>query len=246
MNQMTRGQPPSNPSGQASSGPHTQSGIAIEPAPAFRKPRADGIRSRETILLAAARLATVKGLDSLSLGDLAKHLGISKSGLFAHFGSKQALELATIETAERIFTADVITPVLAAPPGLARLTTLVDRMLEHVAAKTFPGGCFFSAVAAELAARPGPSRDRICLFVDHWLKLINQCLTEARDAGELDKRADLSQLNFEIHAMIGAANTSFVMSGDAAVLGRARTGIAHIIARATTPKYALSGRADLK
>src|SRR5262245_43842933 len=118
-----------------------------------------GQASRATILLAAAKLATTKGLDGLSIGDLAAEVGMSKSGLYAHFKSKEELELATIATAAEIFAAEVLQPAQAAPAGIQRLRSLAESFLSHVERRVFPGGCFFAAVAAELDMRPGPPRD---------------------------------------------------------------------------------------
>lgn len=196
-----------------------------------RKPRADGERSRQAILLAAARLATVRGLEGLSLGDLASHLGMSKSGLFAHFGSKQELELATIDAAAKIFTEDVIQPVLAAKPGLVRLTTLVDAALSHLERRVFPGGCFFSVVAAELSTRPGRTRESVCSFIARWMQLIERCLTEARDFREIDPGTDIAQAAFEVRAALGAANTGYVMTPDPAILEMTRAAVGHVIDR---------------
>src|SRR4029453_7723185 len=102
-----------------------------------RRRRSDGERSRGPILRAAARLATVEGLDGLTIGRLASETGMSKSGLFAHFGSKEELQLATIDTAEEIFEGEVLRPALEAE-GLARLRALCERFLSHVDRKVFP------------------------------------------------------------------------------------------------------------
>src|SRR5262245_56890598 len=128
-----------------------------------------GQASRATILLVAAKLATIKGLDGLSIGDLAAEVGMSKSGLYAHFKSKEELELATIETAAEIFGAEVLQPGLRAPAGVARLKALADALLSHVERRVFPGGCFFSAVAAELDMRPGAPRDSVFEIINVWL-----------------------------------------------------------------------------
>src|SRR6058998_2100168 len=109
-----------------------------------RKPRADGVESRRTILHAAANLATTRGLESLSIGELAQHIGMSKSGLYAHFKSKEELELATIETAAEIFDRDVLSPARESPGGLGRLLTLTESFLGHLERRVFPGGCFFA------------------------------------------------------------------------------------------------------
>src|SRR3954452_9937414 len=108
-----------------------------------RRRRPDGERSRTAILHEAARLATVEGLDGLSISRLADAVGMSKSGLFAHFGSKEELQLATIQAASAIFDEQVIEPARETPAGPARLRAYIARFLDHVAEGVFPGGCFF-------------------------------------------------------------------------------------------------------
>src|SRR5260370_38987221 len=116
-----------------------------------------GQASRATILQAAAKLATTKGLDGLSIADLAAEVGMSKSGLYAHFKSKEELELATIETAAGIFDTEVLQPVTPVPAGIERLKALANSFLSHLERRVFPGGCFFAPVTAELDTTPGPS-----------------------------------------------------------------------------------------
>src|SRR6476646_3299747 len=128
---------------------------------AGRKPRADGAASRRAILQAAANLATTRGLEGLSIGELAQHIGMSKSGLYAHFKSKEELELATIETAAEIFQREVLGPAGESPAGLGRVWALAEAFLGHLERRVFPGGCFFATVAAQLASRPGRPRDRV-------------------------------------------------------------------------------------
>src|SRR5207245_5912099 len=111
-----------------------------------RKPRADGVQSRQAILLAAAQLATTRGLEGLSLGELARHIGMSKSGLFAHFKSKEELELATIETAAEVFAAEVLRPAADSPGGLACILALSEAFLGHLGRRVFAGGCVFATV----------------------------------------------------------------------------------------------------
>src|SRR5690349_5887738 len=120
-------------------------------SPAQRRRRSDGERSRTAILDKAARLATVEGIGGLSLSRLADEVGMSKSGLFAHFGSKEELQLATIETADEIFKEKVLDPAESASSGIERLRLLVNGYLDYVEAKTFPGGCFFATVMVEVS-----------------------------------------------------------------------------------------------
>jgi AcrR family transcriptional regulator len=190
-----------------------------------------GQASRAAILLTAARLATMKGLDGLSIGDLAAEVGMSKSGLYAHFKSKEELELATIETAAAIFESEVLQPAARAHAGTDRLGALVDAFLSHLERRVFPGGCFFAAVATELDTRPGPARDRVVEILDTWSSLFRQCILDAQAAGAIDPRAEVAQAAFEIQAMLLAGNFQFVMTNDPTRLAQARQGVEHVLAR---------------
>jgi AcrR family transcriptional regulator len=198
-----------------------------------RRRRADGEKRREAILSTAARLATVDGIDGLSIGRLAEELGMSKSGLYAHFDSKQDLQLATIDTARQIFIEVVILPAMEAPRGVEQLRALCLRFLEHIDQKVFPGGCFFAAVAAEVAARPGDVRDRIAREQLDWIALIERIVAEARDLGELTAHADPAQLAFELNALLIAANTAFVLHANPAGLERARRAVDRLLISAS-------------
>lgn len=193
--------------------------------------RLKGQSSRATILLAAAKLATTKGLSGLSIGDLAAEVGMSKSGLYAHFKSKEELELATIETAAEILDSEVLQPAIRAQGGTDRLKALVNSFLSHLERKVFPGGCFFASVAAELDTRPGPARDRVVDVLGKWLTLLRQCILEAQDLGEIDPNVEVAQVVFEIEAMLLAANFLFVMMNDPIHLTQARSGVENILAR---------------
>ena len=129
--------------------------------PDQRKQRADGKHTREAIVREAVSLATLDGLEGLSIGNLASALDMSKSGIYAHFGSKQDLQLATVDEAERIFQAEVIEPALAAAPGLGQLVAICDAFFDHLERRTFPGGCFFAGAVLEMGARPGPVKEQL-------------------------------------------------------------------------------------
>ena len=196
-----------------------------------RKPRADGVESRRAILDAAANLATTRGLEGLSIGELAQHIGMSKSGLYAHFKSKEELELATIETAAEIFARDVLAPVSGSPGGLGRVRALSEAFLGHLERRVFPGGCFFATVSAQLASRPGRARDRVMEVQQRWMAQFAEALGHARDGGELPPDADIEQTVFEVTAMLVRANFAFIATGDTRVLEQARVGIRHVLER---------------
>jgi AcrR family transcriptional regulator len=195
-------------------------------ATAPRKLRSDGERSRQTILRAAASLATVDGLEGISIGNLAAHIGMSKSGLYAHFGSKEELQLATVAAAQEVFDADVVDPALRVDDGLARVRALGERFLSHVEREVFPGGCFFASVSAELDTRPGPVRDRVTAVQSRWAGLVAAGLTAARASGELEPAADVEQLTFEVNAILAQANTVFLLYGDRRAFDLARRALA--------------------
>jgi AcrR family transcriptional regulator len=207
--------------------------------PAFRvvrprRQRSDGIRSREAILRQAARLATVEGIEGLSIGRLADSVGMSKSGLFAHFRSKEELQLATIETADAIFRAEVVDPALRTSPGTARLRALCEAFLAHLERGVFPGGCFFASVAAEIDTHPGPVRDRAMATVASWIGELEAAVADAQADNELDPGADTAQIAFELDAYLLLANAQYVATSDPSALDRARRAIDRLL-ESTTP-----------
>lgn len=199
---------------------------AADPARPPRRRRADGARSREAILRTAASLATVEGITGLSLGRLADEVGMSKSGLFAHFRSKEDLQLATVDTACGIYDEVVVHPALRERTGIGRLNALVERFLGHVEGAVFPGGCFFASVAAEVDTQPGPVRDRALAFVGEWFGTLRQAVADAQAEGALDPSEDPEQVAFEVNAFLLLANAQFVASGAPGALERARTAVA--------------------
>jgi AcrR family transcriptional regulator len=191
-----------------------------------RAQRSDGIRSREAILHEAARLATVEGLEGLSIGHLADAVGMSKSGLYAHFGSKEELQLATIETASAVFFEQVVEPAQAAADALGRLRGLFDGFLDHVERGVYPGGCFFASVAAELDTHPGPVRDLAIGVTEEWMQLIAATVRQAQTEGGIDPGEDADQLAFEIDGYMLMANALFVARPSTLPLDRARKALA--------------------
>jgi len=179
-------------------------------------------RTRDTILRAAASLATVDGLDRLSIGRLAAVLGMSKSGLHAHFGSTQELQLATAAEAARVFDAEVVQPALAAPAGLGQLTAVCEAFFAHLERHTFPGGCFMASAALEVGTRPGPVRDLVAAFQAQFGALIRGFAATALARNELAAGEDPDRLAFELNGIMLATDTNFVAHGDPAVLGLAR------------------------
>ena len=169
---------------------------------------ARGGQTRTAVLEAAVALASVDGLEAMSLARLADAAGVSKSGLFAHWPDKEILQLAVIEHAERQWMEEVVTPALSAPRGIRRLWALHERRLAFYAAGTLPGRCFFVATEAEFDDRPGPVRDALAAAIGDWYRLIRTVAAQAVELGELRADTDISQLAFEIQALGEAAVTT--------------------------------------
>jgi AcrR family transcriptional regulator len=171
-----------------------------------------GSQTRAAILERAVDLASVEGLEGLTIGRLAAELKMSKSGLFAHFGSKQELQLATIEAAAQRFRLAVIEPARELPEGAPRLRAMAERYLDHI--DLYSGGCFWGATSAEYDDRPGPVRDAIAGALDAWVAGLER---NARLAGV----ADPERYAFELYAVIMGANSRYRLSGDPRVLEHA-------------------------
>jgi len=175
----------------------------------------------------AVSLATLDGLEGLSIGNLAAALDMSKSGIYAHFGSKQDLQLATVDEAERIFQAEVIKPALEAAPGLVQLVTVCDAFFDHLERRTFPGGCFLAGAVLEMGSRPGPVKEHVAAFQGRFAALIRQFVVTALEQHELPVDENPDALTFELNGIILAANANFVLRGDPAALDMAR----HVVRR---------------
>src|SRR5918994_3195822 len=162
-----------------------------------RKLRGD--RTRRAILTAAVNVASVEGLEGLSIGRLATELEMSKSGLFAHFGSKEELQISTVRAAAAIFAQRVIVPVQERfDPGIARLLGMLDNWLDYMERGTFAGGCFFAAATIEMDGRPGPVRDAVATQMSSWAELLTDYSRAAIERGELLPDTDPEQPAFEL------------------------------------------------
>ncbi|MGW4497086.1 TetR/AcrR family transcriptional regulator [Micromonospora sp. NPDC004336] len=188
---------------------------------------ARGDRTRAAALDAAVVLATEVGLHGLSLAQLADSLGVSKSGLFAHWRSKEALQLATVDRAVEQWQELIVAPALRAPVGVRRLWALHQARIDFYAARVLPGGCFFASTDFEYNARPGPVRDRLAEVFGRWTAFLERLVREAVDAGELPADTDAAQLAYEIDALgIAAAMRSRLLDPDT-TYRHARQGLLH-------------------
>jgi AcrR family transcriptional regulator len=196
-------------------------------ATSFDGRRLRGERTRREILATAVDLGSREGLEALTIGGLASHSGVSKSGLFAHFGSKQGLQLATIGAARAIFVAEVIERAATAPEGLPRLRATLAAWLDYFRRDVFPGGCFFQAASLEFDGRPGPVRDRVREVMSEWL----DWLTELARQSELSSDEDPAQLAFELNAIGLATNWQRQLLADDEALVRAERAFERALAK---------------
>ena len=190
-----------------------------------RRSRSDGERSRRAILLAAANLSATRGLDRVSIAELAEHAGMSKSGLYAHFGSKEELQLATIETAREIYDREILEPARSAAPGVDTLLALAEGFIDHLEHRVFAGSCFFASAASELRGTPGAVRDRLAAFQAGWMALLTEHATMARQAGDLPGEDTVDAIVFDIESFLMNAHLTFSFNGEPRVLEQARAAV---------------------
>jgi len=213
-----------------SRGPQRVAAQARKLAP--QRPR--GLKTRRAILRKAVNIASLEGLEGLTIGKLASTLRISKSGLFAHFGSKEELQCAVVDEARHIFVEKVVLPA-AQLRGLRLLRALCENWLSYGEQKVFPGGCFFSAASLEFDDRPGPVRDRILGLMKKWLGNLEHAARDAQAAGEIRKDVDVHQLAFEIQALAMGGNWSSRLFRDQTAFRSASAAILRRIDQVTVP-----------
>ncbi len=204
--------------------------------------RVRGDRRRRAILTAAVNVASVEGLEGLSIGRLATELQMSKSGLFAHFGSKEELQIATVRAAAAIFAHRVVVPAQERfEPGVARLHGMLDLWLDYMEHGIFAGGCFFAAATAEMDGRPGPVREAVAQQMTRWAEALADHARDAIERGELVEDSDPEQLAFELDALGIAVNSGWQLHEDHAVFERGHRAIRRRLEAEATP----AGRAVL-
>ncbi len=204
--------------------------MTSEPAKADGR-RARGARTRETVLAEAVQLASVEGLEGLSIAHLASRLGTAKSSVHASFGSKEALQVAVIAHTRGILMDLVIEPSLAHQAGVNRLKALGEGWMSYLERKTFEGGCVLSSASLEMDGRPGPARDAVAEAMREWLDLLESNVARGIKTGELVQEADPAQLAFELNAVGMAANWQSELFGPAFSYETGRTGWSGLLER---------------
>lgn len=201
-------------------------GVALTIAPSGEAPidgrRARGMRSRAAVLERSVQLASRDGLEGLTIGALAAALGAHKSSVYVSFGSKEELQLATLECAREILIAQVVAPALGVEAGLPRLLALGDAWCDYLSADVFEGGCFLCAASAEMDGRPGAVRDAVAAVMREWLTVLATNVKAAVSAGELLDEVEPGALAFQLNALGMAANWQRQLFGDRAGIEHAR------------------------
>jgi AcrR family transcriptional regulator len=174
-------------------------------------------------------IASAEGLEGLSIGRLATELNMSKTGIFAHFGSKEQLQLATVDAAKQVFLEQVVQPSLTHSRGIPRLRAMLENWIGYVERIVFRGGCFFAAASAEFDSRPGSVRDEIASLTKAWLIALQEEIAFARSAKQVKAAVDPVQVAFELHAYVQEANWAFKLFNDKSALSHARQAMARCI-----------------
>ena len=185
-----------------------------------RRSLADVAESRASAVEAAVDLASVEGLEGITIGRLAGALDMSKSGLIGRFGDKEALQRAVLQAAIERFTEAVWQPASTAEPGLPRLEAIVETWIGYLRAGVFPGGCFVTTASVEYDARSGPLHDDVAAAVRRWLGVLEADARRARDAGDLPADRDPADVAFELHSLASGGSVAGRLLGDDAGLAR--------------------------
>lgn len=194
-----------------------------------RRSVADVTDSRTSAINAAVDIASVAGLEGITIGRLAGELAMSKSGLIGRFGDKQSMQRAVLAAAVERFTESVWRPASRSEPGLPRLEAIVDAWIGHLRDGVFPGGCFVTTASVEYDARPGPLHDDVAGAVRRWLGVLEAEATRAREAGDLPADRDPADVAFELHSLASGGSVAGRLIGDAAALRRTRAAMRRAI-----------------
>lgn len=197
--------------------------------------RARGARTRDAVLAEAVQLASVEGLEGLSIAHLAARLGTAKSSVHAPFGSKEALQVAVVAHTRDILIELVIAPALETPAGLQRLSALGEGWMSYLERKTFEGGCVLSSASLEMDGRPGPARDAVAAVMREWLDLLEDNVVRGVEEGEIMADTDPAHLAFALNAVGMAANWQSQLFGETFSYDTGRTGWAQLLAQHQAP-----------
>lgn len=204
-----------------------------------------GQQTKQAIVEAALGLATHLGLEGLSIGVLADAMGMSKSGVFAHFGSREELQISVVREYHHCFEQEVFYPAMSHERGVARLRALFANWMQRTSVE-LDCGCIYISGAIEYDDRPGPVRDALAASVKSWLSAIRRAITQAKDRGELLAALDEDQMLFEIHGLILALHYEARFLKTPGSIARAIVGFDNILARFSAPAKKRLTAASLK
>ncbi|MGQ0709164.1 MAG: TetR/AcrR family transcriptional regulator [Rhodoferax sp.] len=196
-----------------------------------------GQQTKQSIVEAALALATQVGVEGLSIGSVAEATGRSKSGVFAHFGSREELQISVVREYFRQFEQEIFYSALQQERGLPRVKALFENWMKRVAVE-IQSGCIFISGAVDFDDRPGPVRDTLVSSVQIWLDALNRAIVQAKECGHLRADADENQVSFEIHGLILALHYEARFLQKPGSIERAHQGFAHILARYGVPDTA--------
>jgi AcrR family transcriptional regulator len=194
-----------------------------------RRSREATAETRRQIVEKAVDVASTDGLEGLTIGRLAGDVGMSKSGLLNHFGTKESLQMAALDAAMERFTDEVWRPVAAERPGLPRLRAAAEAWISYLERRVFPGGCFFASATMEVDDRPGPVRDKLSRNMTRWLELLAADAHEAQRVGDLPPEPTPEQLAFELQGLILGTNWAYQLLRDEGAFPRAREALDRLI-----------------
>ena len=194
-----------------------------------RRSAADAAESRAAVVDAAVDLASVEGLEGITIGRLAGDLDMSKSGLIGRFGDKEKLQRTVLAAAVERFTDAVWRPATRYEPGLPRLEAIVDAWIGHLRDEVFPGGCFMTTASVEYDARPGPLHDDAAALVRRWLGVLETEAQNAREAGDLPPDRDPADIAFELHSLASGGSVAGRLLADDEALDRTRAAMRRAI-----------------
>lgn len=185
-----------------------------------KRSASDVAESRSRVISAAVDVASVEGLEGLTIGRLATDLTMSKSGLIGRFGDKEALQRAVLQSAIERFTQQVWEPAQHAPTGQARLAAIIDAWIAHLRRQDFPGGCFVTTASVEYDARPGTLHDEVKATVQRWLSLLEREAQSAIAAGELPPSRHAADVALELHSLASGGSVAARITDAPATLDR--------------------------
>ncbi len=194
-----------------------------------RRSAIDVADSRGRTIAAAVDVASVEGLEGITIGRLAGELGMSKSGLIGRFGDKEAMQRVVLAAAVERFTEAVWRPASRAERGLPRLEAIVDAWIDHLRGGVFPGGCFVTTASVEYDARPGPLHDDVAAAVNRWLRTLESEARVAHEAGDLPAGSEPADVAFELHSLASGGSVAGRLIGDEAALDRTRAAMRRVL-----------------